>query len=292
VETHTAKAGAVGRVAAWLARVPVRIHFFHGHVLYGYFGKLLTWVFKMIERINARITHRIVACSEKVRQDLIQFRVAPQEKIVTIPYGFNLSRFARAAACPGKIRAELGVSTSVKVVGIVARLVPIKGHEVFLQAARNLVEKMPESELEFWIVGDGELRESIKSQVTHLGLTSRVRFLEWRQDIESVYADLDVLALTSFNEGLPLVIIEAMAASRPVVATNVGGVPEMISEGETGFVVPVGDSEAIAEGLSRILGDPNRAKAMGVLGQKLSFEKYGIERLVRDLEALYESLLK
>lgn len=291
VETHTAKAGAVGRLAAWLAGVPIRIHFFHGHVLYGYFGRFLTWVFKMIERANALITHRIVACSEKVRQDLIHFRVASPNKIVTIPYGFELDQFVQAADHPGSVRAEFGVASSVKVVGIVARLVPIKGHEIFLEAARRLVEKMPGTDMEFWIVGDGELRESIKSKVAELGLTEKVRFLAWRKDMEAVYADLDALALTSFNEGLPLVIIEAMAAGRPVVATNVGGVAEMVLSGETGFVVSVGDSEAVADALAQILSDPNRSREMGTLAMKISCERYGMQRLVKDLESLYESLL-
>lgn len=292
VETHTAKAGTVGRIAALMAGVPTRIHFFHGHVLFGYFGRFKSWTFKMIEKILACSTHRIIACSEKVRQDLILFNVAPPEKIVTIPYGFYLDKFQQAAQSPGTIRKELGIATETKLVGIVARLVPIKGHHVFLDAAKKLVENEPDLDVKFLIVGDGELREQVQKQVEALDLQEKVILLSWRQDVEKAYADLDLLALTSFNEGLPLVIIEAMAARKPVVATNVGGVPEMVIDGETGFVVPIGDSDGLGEKMAVVLKNPDLMEAMGKKAQELSLSRYGIQRLVSDLDSLYQSLLE
>ena len=291
VETHTAKAGTVGRLAAFLARVPVRIHFFHGHVLYGYFGRLKTWVFKVIERLMAIITHRIVACSEKVRQDLIRFHIASPGKIVTIPYGFPLEKFVGAAHKAGQIRKQMGLTSEAKVVGIVARLVPIKGHEVFLEAIELLLQKGLGLSVHAWIVGDGERREELKAMAQQLQIQDHVSFLAWREDIENVYADLDVLALTSFNEGLPLVIIEAMAAGKPIVATNVGGVPEMVFDGQNGFVVPVGDSQAIADRLEGILCNSPKGVEMGKAGQKFALEHFSTERLTYDLDLFYQSLI-
>jgi glycosyltransferase involved in cell wall biosynthesis len=290
VHTHTAKAGALGRIAARLTHVPVVVHTYHGHVFHGYFRPTTTRVFLRIERVLARWTDRLVTVSEAVRQELLGLRVGRPDQFQVIPLGLDLEPFLAGELERGKLRAELGVGPEVPLVGIVARLVPIKAHEVFLEAAAILARTLPAAR--FVVVGDGERRQELERVVDELALRERVRFLGWRRDLARVYADLDVVALTSRNEGLPVSLIEAMAAARPVVAMRVGGVPDLVEDGITGHLVSPGDATALAHALQGLLSDAERRRGMGLAGRKRVEPAFGSARLLADVDRLYGELCR
>lgn len=290
VHTHMAKAGTTARLAARLARVPIVVHTYHGHVFHSYFGSLKTAVFLNIERVLAAFTDRIIAVGEGQRDEIARFRVAPARKLVPIPLGLPIEPMLTAEAERGKLRAELGVAPETALVGIVARLVPIKAHEYFLEAAARVAEERDRAH--FVIVGDGERRKELEDMARDLGVAHRVHFLGWRREMRPVYADLDVVALSSLNEGSPVAVIEALAAARPVVATRVGGVAEVVDDQQTGILVPSRDAEALARGIGRFLDDPAWAATVGQRGRASVYPRYSIERLVRDIEDLYLELAR
>lgn len=290
VHTHTAKAGTLGRVAARLCRVPVVVHTFHGHVLQGYFSPIKTRVFTGIERLLARATDRLIAVSPKVREDLLALGIGRPERFDVVPLGLELDRYLAVEGPDGGLRHELGLAAETPLVGIVARLVPIKAHEVFLDAAVRLVGRRPDAQ--FVIVGDGERRAELERQATASGLGGRVHFLGWRGDLDRIYADLDVVALTSRNEGSPVALIEAMAAGRAVVSTNVGGVADVVSDGLTGRLVGDGDAEALGEVMHELIGDAVQRRRLGDAARCHAAQRYGAARLVADIDALYTRLLE
>lgn len=289
VHTHTAKAGAVGRAAALLAGVPVVVHTYHGHVLRGYFSPAKSAVYRAIERGLAHHTDRLLAVTTRVRDELLALGVGEAAQYRAVPLGFDLAPLLVADQRRGELRAELGLGDA-PLVGIVARLVPIKAHEVFLAAAVRVRQQRPSAQ--FLIVGDGELRTSLEEQSAALGLTDAVRFLGWRADIDRLYADLDVVALTSRNEGSPVALIEAMAAGVPVVSTDVGGVADLVEHGVSGLLAPMDDAAGIAGHILTLLGDPAMRHAMGVHGRTKVADTYDAGRLVTDIETLYEDLVR
>lgn len=290
VHTHTAKAGTLGRLAARLVGVPIVVHTYHGHVFRGYFPPGRTRVFLAIERFLGRRTDCLLAVSETVRQELLALGVGSPERFRVMPLGLDLDRYLRAEATRGSLRAELGIRPDTPVVAIVARLVPIKAHEVFLRAARLVCAALPSSQ--FLVVGDGERREALERLTAELGLGANVRFLGWRRDLERVYADTWVVALTSRNEGSPVSLIEAMAAERPVVATRVGGVPDLVEDGVTGCLVPPDDPKALAEALVTLLQNPERRQVLGKAARERVIPAFVAGRLVADMDALYQDLLR
>lgn len=284
VHTHTAKAGFVGRLAARLAGIPVVFHTFHGHVFHSYFSPARTRMFIGIEQFLARLTDRIVTISPLQRQEIIQFGIASPEKIVIIPLGFDLDEFFSCEQLRGQLRRELALPAETKLIGIVARLTGIKNHRMFFEAAARVSQRCHNAH--FIVVGDGELRSELEKQVGELGLAGVTHFLGWRNDLPAVYADLDLVALTSYNEGTPTTLIEAQAAACPVVATAVGGVPDVVKEGRTGYLVPARDTAAFAEAvLAALAGD---GRAMGQAGREAVKENFTLARLLKDTEKLYE----
>ena len=289
VHTHTAKAGAVGRLAALLCGVPVVVHTFHGHVLRGYFSPAKTAVYRAIERGLAWRTDRLLTVTDRVRDELLALGVGRPAQYSTVPLGFDLAPLVHAERRRGELRAELGLGTA-PLVGIVARLVPIKAHEVFLDAATRIRAAVPD--VRFLIVGDGECRSALEARVDALGMRDAVRFLGWRADLDRLYADLDVVVLTSRNEGSPVALIEAMAAGVPVVATAVGGVPDVVAHGTSGLLAPLDDAATLAEHTVTLLRDRARALAMGSEGRSRVVATYSADRLVADIEDLYTRLLE
>ncbi len=276
VHTHTAKAGAVGRLAARLAGVPVVVHTFHGHTFRGYWGRLGSRLAVTTERALALFADRLIAVSDRVRDDLIEFGIAPPKKIVTVPLGLDLAPFTAVARTP---------NDSGPTIGIIGRLVPIKNHRLFLDMARRLIADGFVGR--FVIVGDGELRVTLEREAADLG--NRISFTGWRRDLPQTYAALDVVVNTSLNEGTPVALIEAMAAGVPVVATAVGGVPDVVRHGETGWLAPSGDAAALADSVKLALAGRDRLVARARADVLQRFSK---ERLVTDMERLYDSLLQ
>jgi len=289
VHTHTAKAGALGRLAAIIAGVPVRVHTFHGHVFDGYFSPAKTRAFLAIERALARRTQRILTVSGSVREELLALGIGRPEQITVVPLGLELEPFARAHEHRGELRRELGVDRATPLVGIVARLVPIKAHEVFLAAAARVAQSVPACR--FVVVGDGERRDELVALAERSGLSARCHFLGWRADLARINADLDVAMITSRNEGSPVALIEAMAAGLPVVATAVGGVPDLVADGTHGHLVPLDDAAGLAAATVALLRDPARRRAFGAAGRDLVLARHGAERLVSEIDDIYRAEL-
>jgi glycosyltransferase involved in cell wall biosynthesis len=302
VHTHTAKAGALGRVAARLAGVPVVVHTFHGHVLSEYFSPAFSRLVQVAERGLARITERVITLSPALRDELAgRFDVAPHDQIEVVPLGRDLTAFR--AAKPGRLRAELGLDARAFVVGGVGRQVPIKDFPLLVRAFAALPV---DSHLA--LVGDGTERAAIEETARQAGVTDRVHFLGWRRDLPELLADFDVLALTSRNEGTPLAIVEAFGAGKPVVASAVGGVADMFSPAPAaappgvevpacvelraeGALVRPGDQVAFA-GALRLLHDQLALRAAMREPALAASRRYDAERLVEDMAALYRRLLQ
>ncbi len=287
VATHTAKAGSLGRLAAAMAGVPIIVHTFHGHVLDGYFGRIRTSVFIGIERFLGLLTTRFIAISPEIESDLERLGIG-RGKTVVVRLGLELDHLT--VEKPGRLRAELGVPGGAPLVGIVGRLVPIKAHDLFLEAASIVAKAYPDAH--FAIVGDGELWEELHAAVAGLDLADRVHFTGWRSDLAEVYSDLDIVVCCSRNEGTPVSLIEACAAGRCVIGTRVGGIADIIAPGVNGLLVPSGDAGALAIAIEDLIADPARRKKMGTTGRQMVLERHGSGRMVRELKEVYRGLLE
>jgi glycosyltransferase involved in cell wall biosynthesis len=287
VHTHTAKAGLLGRLAARAARVPTVVHTYHGHVLRGYFPPAKEALFRRLETFLARAADALVAVSDAVKQDLVDLGVAQARKIRVIPLGLEL--LPLAGELPrGALRREVGIPEDAPLVGMVGRLVPIKDVPTFLHAARLVRERRPE--VRFALVGDGEERPALEALCRTLGLDGAVTFFGWRRELASVYGDLDVVVNASRNEGTPVALIEALAAARPVVATRVGGTPDLLGGGERGRLVPPGEPGTLAEAVLETLEGSEATRRHARAGREHVMAQHSSERLFRDVDALYREL--
>ena len=296
VHTHTAKAGTVGRVAGlfyrWLTpgvligrpRQCRFVHTYHGHVFHGYYGRLKTGIFLNIERLLAKVvTDRLVVVSEQQRDEINKtFRVGRADQIRIIRLGLDLDVFSNYASRRAQFREELGIAEDVVLVGIVGRLTEIKNHEMFLES----VARVKREQARFVIVGDGALRERLELKARSLGIEKDVIFAGSRKDPEYFYPALDIVALTSRNEGTPLTLIEAMANARPVIATLVGGVVDLLGD-DRGIGVRPNDVDAFAAGLRTLIEDKSLRYRLGRSGFEFVVHNYSKERLLEDIKNLY-----
>ncbi len=296
LHTHAAKAGALGRIAALLAgrrRPPVIVHTFHGHVLTGYFPPLISAAFTAIERALGRYTTCLIAVSDEVRSDLVRLRVAPPERIVVLPLGFDFSRFDAAVEERRRrreaFRRELGIPLDAPVVTLVARLEPIKRVDRFLRVATLITNP---AETCFLIVGDGALREELQGSPEAAQLGGRLVWAGLREDMPDAYFASDVVAVTSDNEGTAVSAIEAQAAGLPVVSTRVGGMASAVEDGQTGMLVEPGDEEGFGLELERALNDEALRARLGQKGSERARAKFSLGRLVGDIDSLYRRLLQ
>lgn len=316
VHTHAAKAGAVGRMAAADMGVKAIVHTFHGHVFHSYFGPVRTALYKNIERYLARRSSRIVAISERQREELVdEHRICPVEKVTVVPLGFDLSRFQEDQERKRALfRKVYGVSDDEIAIGIVGRLVPIKNHDLFLDVIAKVSHRTGRR-LRAFIVGDGEERDRLQARVQELGLSqvagpifnghgfghgvngkpmvsaATVTFTSWIKEVDIVNAGLDIIMLTSLNEGTPVSLIEAQASNRPVVCTRVGGTENVVLDGRTGLLSGSGDAEGLAHQLTALVEDDALRLRMGAGGWSHVRERYHYTRLVSDTAAMYRSLL-
>jgi len=310
VHTHTAKAGSSARLAVLIYNLlygkNVRaVHTFHGHVFEGYFSRAKSLLFVWTERLLARLTDVIIAISETQKRDLSEkFHIAPAQKIDTIELGFDLRPFLESQVLKGQFRRNLGTNDDTLLIGIIGRLVPIKNHILFLKAAKIFLELNPRVKAQFVVVGDGELRDELESYCHQLELNNHVMFCGWIKNVPAVYADLDILALTSTNEGTPVSIIEAMASSVPVVATDVGGVMDLLgppdgtpsSDGyvvcERGILCQKNDTFGFAKGLKYLMEVDIQEKQNRLLrAHSFVRARFSEERLLHDIESLYLDLM-
>ena len=293
LHTHTAKAGTVGRVAALMAgskRPPIVVHTFHGHVLRGYFGPVRSLLFRLLERWLAAGTTALVAVSPQVRDDLVALGVAPRERFVVIRLGIELDeRVASKQDGRDESRRYLGIPGDRFAVGWIGRMTAVKRTDDVLLAFKRLRELGVDAVL--CMVGDGPDRALLEQRAHELGVTRDTVFLGYQEDVAPFYAAFDVLVLPSGNEGTPVSVIEALAAERPVVATRVGGVPDVVRDGEDGFLVEAGATDDLAARLARLARDPALRARMGKQGRERVLPRYAVERLVDDVDELYRSLL-
>lgn len=303
VHTHTSKAGMVGRSAAWAynlfaftrrgrGRRCVVIHTFHGHVFDGYFSPLVTRGVLTIERALARVSDRIVTISPRQRADIVsRYRIAPDARVATIPLGLDLKTLLALTAAGSGLRDELQIPRDAVVVGFVGRLVPIKDPHTLVRAFARARERCPN--LYLLLAGDGQLRASTLVVADTCGVRDHVRSIGWwNGPLERLYETIDVCALSSINEGTPVALIEAMAAGRPVVATMVGGVPDVVTDGVDGLLVPPRDLERLAGALVALCADASRRGVLGQAGRAKVATRYAAPRLVDDVERLYQELTR
>jgi glycosyltransferase involved in cell wall biosynthesis len=293
LHTHTAKAGTVGRVAALIAgdaRPPIVLHTFHGHVLRGYFDPLRAFGFRLLERWLARSSTCLIAVSPQVRDDLVALGVAPREKFVVVRLGIELEQRVRADAdARAETRRLLGIPTDAFVVGWIGRMTGVKNTDDVLAALRLLRDRGVDAYL--LMVGDGPDREHVERRAHELGIVKKCLFVGYQEDVARWYAGFDAMILPSVNEGTPVSAIESLAARRPVVATRVGGVPDVVEEGEDGYLVDSGDAGALADRLQRLAADPALRERMGDHGRARVLQRYAVSRLVDDIDRLYRELL-
>ncbi|HEY2374045.1 MAG TPA: glycosyltransferase [Gaiellaceae bacterium] len=291
LHTHTAKAGAVGRMAAALAgdhRPKVVVHTFHGHVLRGYFSPFRTTFFRKLERNLARLSDALIAVSPEVRDDLVRLGVARDYKIWVIRLGLDLAgRTATDPQARARVRESLGIPDDRFVVAWLGRMTEIKRTDDLLRAFALLRERR---DAHLLLVGDGPLRPQLEQLAAKLAVADRCHFVGYQSDIADFLQASDAVALTSANEGTPVSLIEALAAGKPVVTTDVGGVRDVV-ELDSGVVVQPGDIDAVADGLELLAGDPELRDRLGATGRGRVLERYSVPRLVDDIDSLYRLLL-
>lgn len=293
LHTHTAKAGAVGRTAALLAgpdRPGAVVHTFHGHVLRGYFGRPMTRTFQTVERTLARSTDALIAVSPEVRDDLVALGIADRDRIRVIRLGLDLDGRAVASHEAGTAeRAALGVPADRYLIGWLGRMTEIKRVDLLLESFALLRRRRVDADLV--LVGDGPLRERLEQLARTLGIADNVHFVGYRSDVAPFYAAVDVVALTSANEGTPVAVIEGLAAGVPAVSSDVGGVADVLADGRAGFLVPPGEIEVFADRLERLAEEPKLRKEFADFGAEWVRSRYSIPRLVEDIDELYRTLL-
>lgn len=297
VHTHASKAGAIGRLAALHCKVPIIVHTFHGHVFHSYFGKLKTTFYKLVERYLAKRSAAIIAISNKQKVELSEtFCIAPKEKTHVIPLGFDLKRFTMNKAQNRKeFREKYNLSENQIAIGIIGRLAPIKNHHLFIESLAY-VKQTGISNVKAFIIGDGETKASIVDTCKELGITYSdkaneqvdVIFTSWIKAIEWALHGLDIVALTSLNEGTPVSIIEAQAAGKFVVSTNVGGIKDILHP-ECGFLSEVGNNQLFFENLAKACINRYDITAKS---EPWALSKFSYTRLVADMTQLYSELLK
>jgi glycosyltransferase involved in cell wall biosynthesis len=293
LHTHTAKAGTVGRAAAVLAgrrRPPIVVHTFHGHVLRGYFGPVRSRFFRLLERWLASRTTALIAVSPQVRDDLVALGVAPAERFVVVRLGIELDeRVAAGQNGRAESRRYLGIEPDRFAVGWIGRMTAVKRTDDVLVAFKRLRDEGVDAVL--CMVGDGPDRPELERRAHELGVVRDTLFLGYQEDVAPFYAAFDALVLPSSNEGTPVSAIEALAAGRPVVATRVGGVPDVVQEGRDGFLVDPGATDDLADRLTRLARDPELRERMGAAGRERVLPRYAVARLIDDVDRLYRSLL-
>jgi glycosyltransferase involved in cell wall biosynthesis len=292
LHTHTAKAGAVGRIAALLtggARPEIVVHTFHGHVLRGYFSPGKTSFFRLLERLLARVTTVLIAVSPEVRDDLVSLGVAPAEQFRVVRLGIELEERVRTARSRDDVLARLGIDRQQFVVGWLGRMTGVKQTTDLLAALAHLRDRGVDAAL--LLVGDGPDRLAFEERARELGLIRHCFFLGYQEEVADWYVAMDAVALPSGNEGTPVTVIEALAACRPVAAYAVGGVPDVVRDGLDGFLVEPGDTDSLAARLAELAADPALRQRMGESGRARVLERYGVGRLLEDVDALYRDML-
>jgi glycosyltransferase involved in cell wall biosynthesis len=302
VHTHASKAGTLGRMAAFSCKVPAVVHTFHGHVFHSYFSKAKTTVFKKIEKKLAEKSSAIIAISDLQKEELGNIhKITTLDKIKVIPLGFDLKRFQTDLDKKRmKFRNEYQIYDDEIAIGIIGRLVPIKNHEFFLEALKKVLNKTTKKVRAF-IVGDGESKDNIISLAQELNIDycqsiidfkkTSLTLTSWIKNIDDVNAGMDIIALSSLNEGTPVSLIEAQASNNPIVSTNVGGIENIVIDGKTGLLSDINDVDTYAQNLLELIENESKRNEMKQNGWNHVRERFSYKRLVTDIDDLYKKLL-
>jgi glycosyltransferase involved in cell wall biosynthesis len=303
IHTHAAKAGLVGRLVAIYSRTPIILHTFHGHVFHNYFGKLKTKFYILLERFLAKCSTGIITISALQKNELVKlYKIAPAKKTHLIPLGLDLDAFYTDQVIKRKVfREKFQINDNEIVIGIVGRLVPIKNHRLFINSINEVLKKTTKK-VRVLIIGDGDERENIMQQLTQLNILynyfpenvnpQTVTLTSWLTKMDEVFAGLDIVALTSLNEGTPVSLIEAQAACKPIVTTNVGGVSDIVLENDTAFITPTEDVVSFTNALLKLTENDALRNEMGKNGYNQVKNKFDKMRLVGDMQNLYNKLLQ
>lgn len=285
IHTHTSKAGVLGRLAAWIAGVPAIIHTPHGHVFYGHFGAIRSWAFLQIERGLAQITSRLIALTAAERAEHLERGVGRHDRFAVIMSGIDVDRFKKARVTGKVIPDWFGCPSNATVVGSIGWLTDVKGHRYLVDAVAALKKEFPD--LHLVIVGSGDRHAALSAQAEQAGIRDAVHLVGHREEIDVCLAGMDCFVLPSLNEGMGRALIEAMAAGLPVIASQVGGIPALIRNGENGLLVPAGDGRALAEALRRVLRHPQWAGELRTNAMRSIGADYEVEAMVQAVEAIY-----
>ncbi|MCC6795081.1 MAG: glycosyltransferase family 4 protein [Candidatus Hydrogenedentes bacterium] len=287
VHTHTSKAGYLGRMAAAKAGVPIIVHTPHGHIFFGYFNKLFTRFFTKLERDAALKSSKLIELTQRGVDQHLAEGVGTRDQWTSIFSGIDLAPFDEAIRARAATRQSLGVAPDEFLIGAVGRLEPVKGFSYFVRAARIVLDSMPSAR--FILAGDGAERESLEALAETLG--PRFQFLGMRDDVPALMAAMDLCVVPSINEGMGRVILEAGAAGTPVVATNVGGIPEVVNETVTGLLVRPRDETGIASAVLSLAADRAQRERIGIAARD-HVQKFSLARMVEKIETLYEDLIR
>jgi glycosyltransferase involved in cell wall biosynthesis len=302
VHTHAAKSGALGRLAAKHCGVPVIVHTFHGHIFHSYFNSLKTNIFIRAERYLAGFSDAIIAISDVQKKELASdFRIAPPEKFEVIPLGLDLDHFTSDKEVKRKkFRDEFDLDEETVAIGIVGRLVPVKNHSLFLKGLKYVLDNTSKK-IKAFIIGDGESRQQIENTAQEMSIKFShhtdtahphpLIFTSWRTDVDTICAGVDIIALTSLNEGTPVSLIEAQAAGKPIVSTRVGGIADVVLENKTALLSAIDDEQGFGKNLLQMVNDAAMRNNYSLAGTDHVLNKFGYRRLVSDMSNLYNNLL-
>lgn len=290
VHTHTAKAGFIGRIAAKLAGTPFVIHTPHGHDFYGYFGSVGSRFVVILERIAALFADKIAVLTETEKRDMLKYHVCDSGKIEVVKSGINFSAFEKKDVDIIKKKDEFNIEPGDIVVGAISRLESIKGLEYFIDSVKMVLDVVPKAK--FLIVGEGSLRSSLEDRANRMGIGDRVIFTGWREDVPEIMMILDVVVLASLNEAVGRVLIEAGLTGKPVVATAVGGVPDIVRNGKTGILVSPMDSEGIGRAIIELLKDENKRQTMGRAAREWVKSNFDQKNMIDSIDSIYKEYTK
>lgn len=295
VHTHASKAGVLGRKAAQSCKVPIVVHTFHGHVFHSYFGRIKTGFFKEIERRLAKRSDAIVAISNLQKKELTEVhKISSKEKTKVVPLGFDLEQFhVKRLSLRDEERAKNDLGNDEIAIAIIGRLAPIKNHAYFIDVIDNLFKRTTKK-IKVFIVGDGPEKENIELMVKKVNQkhNNSIVLTSWIKDVAAFNSGMDIICLTSLNEGTPVSLIEAQASGVPVVTTDVGGVQDILIEGETGYVVPLEDKKLFVDRVLELVENEKKREIMSQNGWKHVEEKFHYHTLVKNMTELYIELLE
>jgi glycosyltransferase involved in cell wall biosynthesis len=298
VHTHAAKAGALGRKAAYDLGVKQIYHTFHGHVFHSYFGKIKTNIYKKIERDLAKKSTKIIAISEIQKQELSEVhKICSKEKIEVIPLGFDLKKFYENQTEKRKyFRKKWKIKDDEIAIGIIGRLVPIKNHVFFIDVIEKVIRKSNAS-LRIFIVGDGEEKENIIIKVSAYNLDystddkiATIQFTSWIKEIDEVNAGMDIICLCSLNEGTPVSLIEAQASGKPIVTTRTGGIENIVVENKTALISDNNDLNKFTENVLSLIKEKDKRTLFSELAIKKS-KDFDYSILIKNIKKLYKNSL-